>query len=242
MRRFGLSALLMLCMFLIGVCSVGPAAAAAPGAARSAQAEPFDYFRNSYNVIALKDYTFGARVTDENEILLDQFDAPKVRSTHSRYNGRLQVQFGRQLTPLTRRQTKTLLHGWMPIILLNAADGDVRYEFTLWASPLPSVKDWRKAFAWPTEGENFLVWIVVKATNTGGALAEAKVRIVQVGSAARQRPLFSRKLAAGKSARGVWRVPFQPMKDGPSFDGQDADVWLKRTIEWYCGHEGSALK
>lgn len=235
MRRFGLFAFVIFWTLLVGVCHVAPAAVAAPGAARPSQAEPFDYFRNSYNVIALKDYAFGARVTDENEILLDQLDAPKVRSVHSRYNGRLQVQFGRQLTPLTRMQTKTLLHGWMPIILLNAADGDVRYEFTLWASPLPSVKDWRKAFVWPTEGENFLVWIVVKATNTGGAPAEAKVRIVQVGSAARQRPLFSQKLAAGKSARGVWRTPFQPMKDGPSFDGQDPDVWLKRTVEWWRG-------
>ena len=46
---------------------------------------------------------------------------------------------------MSRKQTKTLLKGWMPIILLSANDGAVRYDFTLWATPLPTVKDWKKA-------------------------------------------------------------------------------------------------
>ena len=69
----------------------------------------------------------------------------------------------------------------MPIVLLSAEDGPVHYEFTLWATPLPTVKDWEKAFDWPTEGENFLNWILVKATNKGNAQAEAKVSVVQTG-------------------------------------------------------------
>ncbi len=42
---------------------------------------------------------------------------------------------------------------------------------------MPNVKDWRKAYDWPTEGENFLVWARYKATNTSNKPAEAKVDI-----------------------------------------------------------------
>ncbi len=124
----------------------------------------FDYFTNSWNVIALKDYRHGARVTPANEIFLA---GRRGRSQSMKYGSRLRLRFGRQLTPLSRRQTKRVLDGWMPVILLSDTDGGVRYDFTLWATPLPSVKDWRKAFDWPTEGENFLIWVTVKATNTG---------------------------------------------------------------------------
>jgi hypothetical protein len=40
-------------------------------------------------------------------------------------------------------------------------------EVSAWATPLPTVEDWQKAFDWPTEGENYLNWIVVEATNSG---------------------------------------------------------------------------
>jgi len=116
--------------------------------------EPFDYFRNSWNVIGLKDYNDGARVTPDNRLLLAGKATVRIRC-------------GRELIPLSRKQTKTLLDGWLPVILITAGDGPVRYDFQLFATPLPSVKDFQKAFDWPTEGENFLNWIVVKATNTG---------------------------------------------------------------------------
>ena len=60
---------------------------------------------------------------------------------------------------------------------IAADDGPVHYEFTYWAAPLPNVKDWRKAYDWPTEGENFLVWVRYKATNTSDKAAPAKVEI-----------------------------------------------------------------
>ena len=126
--------------------------------------EPFDYFQNSWNVIGLKDYIDGTRITPTNELLLAGGDKAQLR-------------FGKELTPSSRRQTKTLLQGWMPIILLSAHDGAVRYDFTLWATPLPTVKDWKKAYDWPTEGENYLNWITVKATNTGADRAEAKFAV-----------------------------------------------------------------
>jgi len=179
--------------------------------------EPFDYFRNSRNVIGLKDYRDGTRVTPANELLL----ANKARVT---------IRFGRDLTPLSREQTKTLLDGWLPIILLTARDGDVRYDFTLWATPLPSVKDWQKAFDWPTEGENFLNWIQVTATNTGAAAAEAKLIVDE-----RAPHSFHWPLAPGRSAEAILRIPFAPLPDAAAFDKEDAKLWLARTAEFWRG-------
>jgi hypothetical protein len=60
-------------------------------------------------------------------------------------------------------EVKLNMEGWLPVILLSDNEGAVRYEFTLWATPLPTVRSWRNAFNWPTEGENYLNWIAVKA-------------------------------------------------------------------------------
>jgi hypothetical protein len=133
--------------------------AGAAFAAGSAEA-PFDYFQNSWSVIGLKDYNDGTRVTPENELLL----ADKAK---------LRFACGPRRTPLSRKQTKTLMDGWLPVVLLATEEEDVCYEFTFWATPLPTVKNWRAAFAWPTEGENFLNWVRVRATNPGLAPANA---------------------------------------------------------------------
>ena len=199
----------MRCLLVV---ACGLSHALAPGAE-----EPFDYFVNSWNVIGLKDYRDGTRITPANELLL----ANKAKVT---------IRFGRDLTPLSREQTKTLLDGWLPIILLTARDGDVRYDFTLWATPLPSVKDWQKAYDWPTEGENFLNWIQVKATNTGPAQAEAKLKIDE-----RAPHSFTWPLAPGQTAEAVLRIPFAPVPDSPAFDKEVAKLWLDRTVEWWRG-------
>ncbi len=123
--------------------------------------EPFDYFRNSWNVLGLRDYEHGTRVTPDNKLLLAEGDEVRLR-------------FGEELTALSRKQVKTLMDGWLPIVLITAEDGPVRYEFTLWATPLPTVKDWRQAFDGPTEGEDFLNWILVKVTNTGSQTARPR--------------------------------------------------------------------
>lgn len=184
--------------------------------------EPFDYFRNSWNVIALKDYRDGTRVTPDNKLLLAN-------------GGQVQFRFGSQLTPLSRKQTKRLLEGWLPVILLSADDGPVHYEFTLWATPLPTVKDWQKAFDWPTEGENFLNWVVVQATNTGTAPAEAKLRIDQTGPGAKAEDGMAVSLAPGKSAQFVHRIPFAPVPDAAAFAKEDAKLWLERTVQFWKG-------
>ena len=192
------------------------------GAAEPEATEPFDYFVNSWNVIGLKDYDAGTRVTPANELLL----ADEAKAV---------VRFGKELTPLSRKQTKTLVDGWMPIILLAARDGEMRYEFTLWATPLPTVKDWEKAFDWPTEGQNYLNWIMVKATNGGTGPAEAKVTVEVNGKSRAQSESMSWSLAAGESATGCARIAFAPLGDGSAIDKEDAKVWLERTAGYWKG-------
>jgi len=126
---------------------VRPAILAAPLAcalpAADSAAAPFDYFENSWSVIGLKDYDDGTRITPATDLLLA-------------HQARLRFSCGPTLTPLSREQTKTLLDGWLPVVLLTAEENRLRYEFTLWATPLPTVKHWRAAFDWPAEGGNFL--------------------------------------------------------------------------------------
>jgi len=198
-----------------------------PFAARSG--EVFDYFRNSWSVIGLKDYTHGTRLTPANELLL----AGKRK---------VGLRFGRRLTPLSRKQTKTLLNGWLPVILLTASDKGVRYDFTFWATPLPTVKDWRKAFDWPTEGENFLNWIVVKATNTGDTPAEAKFRAEQSGPSSSAQQAFAWSLPPGRSAEAVLRIPFAPVKDPRAFAKEDPKVWLERAVAYWRGLMAGAAR
>ena len=109
--------------------------------------EPFDYFHNSWTVIGLKDYAHGTRITPDNQLVIHDRDKKPSK---------VLIRFGRQLIPLNRQQTKKLMKGWLPVVLLTAEDGKVIYEFTLWATPLPSAKNWKKAFDWPIEGENYL--------------------------------------------------------------------------------------
>ena len=127
----------------------GPAAAQTD---RMMEVDSFDYFTNNWNVIGLKDYNHGSRVTPDNELWLGGRTA-------------VQVRYGRQLTPLGRQHGKRAASNWLPIMCVSAEDGPVVYEFRYWATPLPDAKDWQAAFGWPTEGENFLVWVTVKATN-----------------------------------------------------------------------------
>jgi hypothetical protein len=188
-------------------------------AARSVEA-PFDYFQNSWSVIGLKDYDDGTRVTPQNELVL----ADKAR---------LRLSCGSHLTPLSRKQTKTLLDGWLPVVLLATEADGVRYEFTLWATPLPSVKNWRAAFDWPTEGENFLNWVSVKVTNPGPVLAEARVRLDLLKTNAPSQTEWSASLAPGRSVETCFRIPFKAVADPAAFDKANPQVWLARTESYW---------
>ena len=192
----------------------------AAGSARAAEA--FDYFSNSWNVIGLKDYRSGTRITPDNQLALAG-------------GARLQLAVGREPKPLGRQPVKRLCDGWLPIIELTADDGEVRYEFTLWATPLPTVKDWQAAFDWPTEGENFLNWIAVRATNRGKVAAEARCRAEQDGKSAPPASEWSAPLPPGGSAQHVFRVPFGPVADAAAFAQADPDLWLQRTKDYWRG-------
>jgi len=215
---------LLLCHCLVLCCSCCELFAAGEA--------PFDYFANSWNVIGLRDYQHGTRIAPDNRLLLAD-------------GAQAQFYFGRDWTPLSRKQTKQALKGWLPIMVLSAEDGRVRYEFTFWATPLPTVKDWRKAFDWPTEGENFLNWILVKATNTGSEAAEARVKMEQTAppkaakgakrvESPKSSSTSSASLAPGATAEFVFRVPFAPLVDPKALSG-DPQLWLQRTIEYWEG-------
>ncbi len=203
----------------VGILCFATQVASSASAARAAQA-PFDYFQNSWSVIGLKDYNDGTRVTPENELVLTN-------------QTRLRISCGPSLTPLSRKQTKTLLEGWLPVVLLATDQDGVRYEFTLWATPLPSVKNWRAAFDWPTEGDNFLNWIQVKATNPGPRPAEARVQLDLLVTNAPAPTAWSASLAPGRSAVTCFRMPFKPIAGAAAFDKESPKVWLDRTVAYW---------
>jgi hypothetical protein len=173
--------------------------------------QPFDYFSNSRSVVGLKDYDTGVRIEPDNSF------------------GGIQVKVGPELTPLTADCKKTLLNGWMPITVLRAKEGDVAYDTLIWVSPLPTVKDWRAAYDWPVEGEKYLLWAMVRATNTGRQPADAKAALAD--------KTFSWTLAPGACARGVLR---KAIGAAGNFDDEDADLWLARTIDYWQSVRDSA--
>ena len=200
--------------------------------------EAFDYFDNSWSVIGLKDYARGTRITPDNKLMIGASAGTNEKEAEK---ASVQIRFGRDLEPLSRAQTKRLMEGWLPVVLLTAEDGPVRYEFTFWATPLPSVKDWGKAFDWPTEGENFLNWIEVRVTNAGASACDAKLAIEQSGpyekakhpapSLASPRE-FAWPVEAGKSVECSLAIPWAPV-EGADFSQEDPKVWLDRTIKYW---------
>ncbi|MFA6129110.1 MAG: hypothetical protein WC699_17560 [Bacteroidales bacterium] len=196
-----------------------------------AQNDPgFDYFVNNWNVVGLKDYPRGARISPENTIALDES------------HGTIEIRYGEHLNLLSRKQGKLAFEGWMPIMLVNAEDSAIRYEFTIWATPMPGVKDWEKAFDWPTEGENFTVWIRYKAINTSATPARAKlyIRINPTGSAGTH--YVDIVLKPGESLEEAARYPFYPLKEASSMLTllkEDYHTWLQRTIDYWHGMKQS---
>jgi hypothetical protein len=216
--------------------------AAAPG--ENPTADAFDYFANNWNVVGLKDYPRGARVTPDNRIFL------------AGSNTTVQVRFGGNLTPLSRAQGKLAWDGWMPIFEIAADDGSVHYEFTYWATPLPSVRDWKQAFDRPTEGENFAVWVRYQAVNRSAQALEAKVQIrLDPGAALHPKDpdlkepsvdvslhgicSEARELAPGATLEGAARFAFFPIQDTAALEKEDHRVWLERTVGYWQGLEKS---
>ena len=200
---------------------------------------PFNYFVNDWNAVGLKDYKKGTRITPFTRLIM----AGDAEETYHEPDATVQLRFGRKLTPFGMGHTKTCLDGWMPIILISAEDGPVRYDLTFWSTPMPTVKDWRKAYDWPTEGGNFLTWILIKAANTGAVEEAARFRVEQWGEKFTKdnhpvprlkEPMdFSWSLAPGETAEGVVRLPFYPVKDYAQLDREDYRLWLNRTMKYW---------
>jgi len=202
--------------------------------------EPFDYFDNSWSVIGLKDYERGTRISPDNALLIGAAVGTGEKEADK---ASVRIRFGKDLTPLSRAQTKQLMDGWLPIVLLTAKDGPVRYEFTFWATPLPSAKDWEKAFAWPTDGENFLNWIGVRIVNTGNEASTAKLCLEQAGPYEKDKhPVpslatpreFSWTVEPGKSTGCTAAIPWSPVK-GASYSSEAPKLWLDRTVQFWRG-------
>ncbi|HUW59707.1 MAG TPA: hypothetical protein VMZ06_01775 [Candidatus Bathyarchaeia archaeon] len=200
--------------------------------------EPFDYFDNSWSVIGLKDYARGTRITPDNKLMIGTSVGTGEKEAEK---ASVQIRFGRNLELLSRKQTKTLMDGWLPVVLLTAEDGPVRYEFTFWATPLPSVKDWEKAFDEPTEGENFLNWFLLRITNTGDALATAKLSIEQTGPYEKEKhpvpslaepSIFTTQVEKLHPVEVGSPIPWEPV-EGVKFTGDDRGVWLERTVAYW---------
>jgi hypothetical protein len=195
--------------------------------------DEFDYFTNNWNVVGLPDYMYGARITPDSDMQLAGGTLVRVRT-------------GRELSPLSRKLGKRAMEGWIPVIQVPAADGAVRYEISYWATPLPDSKDWRKAFRWPEETENFLCWISVKATNTSNAPAEARADVrpspavtkpkrAEFVTAAKHTREYSWdwKLAPGESREGIARYTFYAIPDATRYDQAGARLWLDRTVAFW---------
>jgi hypothetical protein len=130
----------------------------------------------------------------------------------------------------------------MPVILIQAEEAPVHFEFTLWATPLPSVKDWRKAFDWPSEGENFLNWIKIKATNRGTAAAKTAASVDVIRKGASSPVVHTWSLAPGAAAEAVVRIPFSPAPDAVKWASEDAKLWLDRTVKYWQGVMAGAAR
>jgi len=134
------------------------------------------------------------------------------------------------------------MDGWLPIVFVSAEDGGIVYEFKFWATPLPSVKDWEKAFDWPVEGENFMNWILVKVTNTGQASAQVQFRVERNEPSGLTSKTFSRSLPAGEEAQTAISLPFFPLEDVSDASVEDAKLWLGRTVEYWKGVKSKAAQ
>ena len=199
---------------------------------------PFDYFDNSWAVIGLKDYLRGTRITPDNQLMIG---ASLGTSEKEAEKASVRIRFGKDLAPLSRSQTKQLMDGWLPVILLTAQDASVVYQFTMWATPLPSAKHWDTAFDGPREGENFLNWITVQVSNSGATAADAKLRFEQTGPYEKDKhPVpslaepkdFAWTLQPGATAECFVAIPWEPIADA-DYSSEDPKRWLERTAAYW---------
>lgn len=191
-------------------------------------AEPFDYFQNSWSVIGLKDYKDGTRITPDNELIL----AGKRK---------IRIRYGLDLKPLSRAQTKVLQDGWLPIVNIEATDSGVWYRFTFWATPLPTVNDWRKAFDGPCEGEDYLNWVLVTTSpqDPNGTRGRFRIETITGDKIEGETQEIAIEPYAAAERYTAYRIPFSTGRpelvslQADPRNGLEAVLWRDRTAEYW---------
>jgi len=100
---------------------------------------------------------------------------------------------------------------------------------------LHGVKNWKTAYDWPIEGENFLNWIQIKARNASTKPGHASVRLERVGTNTTMLAEWRVPLAPGQTARACFRIPFAPVTNATEFARENPQVWLDRTVAYWRG-------
>ncbi len=186
--------------------------------------KPFSYFVNDFGIVGVKNYNRGTRISSYNRLMIVE---DYTKSQHTCYDETVQMRFGKKLQPLGPRHTKTNMEGWIPVVMLTAKENQVRYDFKIWATPLPNAKDWKKAYDWPTEGHNFLTWVWLRVTNEGSKPTVAKFKVEQYGEFEKGKhpiPMLAKpkqfdwpELAPGQTVDAVVRLPWSPLQDLAAF-------------------------
>ena len=156
---------------------------------------PFEYFRNPWQVIGLKDYSHGTRVSPDGRLIL-----PDHRQVILR--------FGPEAAAIPRSTILTLEEGWLPIVRFRVTAGGIEYQVRYWATPLPELGEWQEAFAWPVAGEGFANWIEVTATNPASSLQDAVIWLAVLKGEHLHVKNSGRELRPGQSFVWVWRIDY----------------------------------
>jgi hypothetical protein len=168
------------------------------GGVKAAEPEfPFEYFRNPWQVIGLKDYAHGTRVSPDGRLVLPD-------------NRQVILRVGPDAEAIPRSIILTLEEGWLPIVRFQVTSGAVAYRVRYWATPLPHLSDWEKAFAWPVAGDSFTSWIEVIVCNPASSAEEAVVWLAILRGGNYHVQAARKKLLPGQSHGWAWRIDCHP--------------------------------
>lgn len=175
----------------------------------------FEYFRNPWTVVGLKDYPSGTRVSPDGRLILA--DGRQVI-----------IRIGPKGDPLPRSAFATLMEGWLPIVQFSVEHQGVLYTINFWASPIPEHPEWEKAYDWPIAGDTYSTWIRIEARNPGDQPAEAAVHLAVLSSGLMTCQKEQSLLAPGGLCQWAFRVDYpQPSPAGsPAPEPAEAAVGL----------------